>query len=634
MLGPSRIVSLDPSSPDDILSPSASDSVRTLPHAAVVVPPAHAAVVIPSAHSSNEDASTSSAVSAPSAVYASTPVQSTDYLAAATPSVPFIIHPFAIDLQFPLRRLRLILWPELLQKSGHEPAFISAFMSGHRDGFDILFQGSEIPPFTKNHSSASDHPDVVEKALRSELNKGFLAGPFPSPPFSPFRVSPIGVVLKKWSSPPQFRLIHDLSFPRYGPSLNAGIDRDQIGFKMARFDEVVQFVASHDGPVYLYKFDVEDAFKQLGVLPSFWPQLGLFWAGFYYYFMYLPFGMASSSYLFEEFYARPFLQILRYLIDPEFSLSYVDDFCGGATELSRADDDVARIKELAAILGVPLHPDKWHHPSPCMTFLGLEIDTLARVVRIPWARRELLISVLNTWLARSSCTRFELEQLLGLIGFFARAIPSGRFFFWRIRFLAYSVTRRHHHISLNGHFHDDVRWWLSAININDGIHLIRDQEPSSPCSFTLASDASGSIGCGGICGTSWFSLLWSDARIPVSVASAHDIGIKELFAVLISTWSFGHFWSRQRIVFSCDNLGVVQSFQKGYGSSLTINQLLRSLYYASLHFQIDLSLTHIPGKHNTLADALSRAQFRLFQQLCPQAETTPVSIPPQAFHLH
>ena len=63
-----------------------------------------------------------------------------------------------------------------------------------------------------NHRSARDNPDIVEAKLDKEIHKGRIKGPFDVRPFKNFVCSPLGLVSKKEAG--QFRLIHDLSYPR------------------------------------------------------------------------------------------------------------------------------------------------------------------------------------------------------------------------------------------------------------------------------------------------------------------------------------------------------------------------------------------------------------------------------------
>jgi len=67
-----------------------------------------------------------------------------------------------------------------------------------------------------NSFFATQQPQVVDQKVAKELEAHRLAGPFDSPPFPVFRVSPLGINPKKTLG--DFHMIHHLSFPR-GESL-------------------------------------------------------------------------------------------------------------------------------------------------------------------------------------------------------------------------------------------------------------------------------------------------------------------------------------------------------------------------------------------------------------------------------
>lgn len=71
-----------------------------------------------------------------------------------------------------------------------------------------------------------------------------MAGPFDSPPFDNFRVSPVGLVPKK--SPGEFRMIHHLSFPG-GSSVNDNIPSEFTSVNYARVDDAIALIR-HLGP--------------------------------------------------------------------------------------------------------------------------------------------------------------------------------------------------------------------------------------------------------------------------------------------------------------------------------------------------------------------------------------------------
>eukprot|EP00064_Thunnus_orientalis_P024492 superscaffoldBa00010588_g24787 len=60
-----------------------------------------------------------------------------------------------------------------------------------------------------NLHSALAEPKTVDKLLAKEVTNSFMIGPFTSPPFPIYRISPIGITTRKYSS--KKRLIIDLS---------------------------------------------------------------------------------------------------------------------------------------------------------------------------------------------------------------------------------------------------------------------------------------------------------------------------------------------------------------------------------------------------------------------------------------
>ena len=55
--------------------------------------------------------------------------------------------------------------------------------------------------------------------------------------------------------------------------------------------------------------------------------------------------------------------------------------------------------------------------------------------------------------------------------------------------------------------------------------------------------------------------------------------------------------------------------------------LLRHLTLLNLQHGIYICAVHIPGKHNDIADAISRFQYQRFRQLAPEADISPYRIP-------
>jgi len=104
-------------------------------------------------------------------------------------------------------------------------------------------------------------------------------------------VSPIRAVPKKNST--KVRVIHDLSFPKRGDSVNAGILDGSIN--IASFGHAARAVRIAGRGCLLIKLDVEAAYKQIPVRKEDWHLLGFRWQGEFFYERVLPFGLRASA---------------------------------------------------------------------------------------------------------------------------------------------------------------------------------------------------------------------------------------------------------------------------------------------------------------------------------------------------
>ena len=119
---------------------------------------------------------------------------------------------------------------------GYTPSTVEFLLFGVTQGFLVHFQGEHKSRTATNLMSALHNPEALDAKLQIELEAHRLAGPFQSPPLSPFWISPLGLVPKKVQG--EFRLIPHLSFPT-GFSVNDGISSDHTSVKYATIDEAI-----------------------------------------------------------------------------------------------------------------------------------------------------------------------------------------------------------------------------------------------------------------------------------------------------------------------------------------------------------------------------------------------------------
>ena len=83
----------------------------------------------------------------------------------------------------------------------------------------------------------------------------------------------------------------------------------------------------------------------------------------------------------------------------------------------------------------------------------------------------------------------------------------------------------------------------------------------------------------------------------------------------------------EKIRFYCDNQAVVKAWQSKAPKNHNLANLYRKLFLLAAKNNFNISLTHIPGLSNDIADALSRQQMQRFRELAPDAEREPTNTP-------
>ena len=139
--------------------------------------------------------------------------------------------------------------------------------------FSFAFWWTSCSQEAPNLLSAIQNPRVLSAKLSKELDAHRLAGPFSSPPFPIFRISPLGLVPKKVEG--EFRLIHPLSYPR-GSSSNEGISSDYTTVSYATLENAIDLFKLSGPNCFLAKTDVKNAFRLVPIRPEDCDLLGIY----------------------------------------------------------------------------------------------------------------------------------------------------------------------------------------------------------------------------------------------------------------------------------------------------------------------------------------------------------------------
>ena len=74
--------------------------------------------------------------------------------------------------------------------------------------------------------------------------------------------------------------------------------------------------------------------------------------------------------------------------------------------------------------GLPTETTKTAGPSSKITFLGMELDTVARVVRLPCEKLQELQELLDTWHGKKNRIKKDQQSIVGLLNHTCKAVHS------------------------------------------------------------------------------------------------------------------------------------------------------------------------------------------------------------------
>ena len=500
----------------------------------------------------------------------------------------------------------------------------SYLIQGLTDGFDTGISSMPTESLVcKNNVSCQKNESVAQELISYELEKGYLLGPFETPPFKQYRINPISIAEAKYSK--KQRLVVDLSAPHdERDSLNDLIDKELFSLSYVRIDDAISIIRQFGQGTILSKTDIKDAFKLIPIHPSLWHLHGIQLNNKMYFFNRLVFGSRSSPKIFDTF-ATAVTWILQNVYQVSPLLHLLDDFLVLSPPGSDGQGIKARMLTAFSDLGVPLSEHKTVGPSSCLEYLGIILDTINMQARLPDNKLERIRMILDKFLHLSKCKKRDLLSLLGHLNYASSVIPPGRSFISRLIQASKTVSKLHYFVYLNNETKQDIIMWQHLLAHWNGISLFIDPLNTPAPDLELFTDAA-KIGYAGYFHGKWFQDKWPE---DLHLGPDQDMSMTfcELYPIVVAAILWGQSWSSKRLLFHCDNLGTVQAITKGRSKSPLVMKLMRRLVLVAAQHSFAYSSCHVPGVDNGIADSLSRFQMTRFHQLAPLADLCPHPVP-------
>ena len=460
-------------------------------------------------------------------------------------------------------------------------------------GFPLDFDRScDLGHTIDNHNSANDYPEQVHQYIQEEIKHNAILGPFQTPPFD-LHISPFMTREKMGSS--NRRTIIDLSWPK-GLSVNDGVSGSvylgtHFELKYPSIDHMVSRLNALGPAAKIFKVDISRAFRHVRFDLGDIDLLGLRFRDQYFADLALPFGFRLGSIFFSKL-----SDSIRYIMTqhgyPHLH-NYIDDFL--YYELpSKIQAAYEFLLHLLQELGLDISQKKLHPPDTQVVCLGILFDTINRTISIPVEKLQEIIQTCNQWSDKRSCTKNQLQSLLGSLLYITKCVRPARYFLNRmLQVLRDNVNVNR--ILLPADFHKDLNWFLTFLNSYNGVTIYDIR----PISGQIYLDAC-LTGLGG----SFKNMVYT---IPLPVGfENYSIVHLEMVNIVAALKIWGPMWRDTRIQIYCDNLAVVQVLNSGGSRDSILSTCARNVWLLSALYNISIQFSHIAGAQNTVADLLSR----------------------------
>ncbi|XP_061187278.1 uncharacterized protein LOC133195456 isoform X1 [Saccostrea echinata] len=502
---------------------------------------------------------------------------------------------------------------------GYDESKTLYLLDGFRNGFRLEYEGDRGFQFSSNLKSALEKKEIVSQKISKELSAGRIAGPFSKPPFNSLKISPLGIVPKK--TPNQYRMIHHLSYPtKMEGSVNAGISDEAAAVQYAGINDAVGCIKQLGETSFCCKTDIRSAFRILPVSPMDYELLGFMWEDKYFYDKCLPMGCRTSCKIFEQF-STAIEWIAKTRLGITAVVHILDDFLFIEQSKVLCLQKFKNFLELCVDIGIPLAAEKTVLPTQIIEFVGIEIDVRLRETRLPRDKILKCTYLLQNFLQKDRCTVKEMQSLIGVLNFACSVILPGRAFLRHCINVLMKVSENQSFITIDQECKQDMFLWLTFLEKYNGKTMFLDEKFLSSNILQLYTDAAQSKGFAGIYKTQWFY-----GSFPENWKSLNIMTL-EFYPIVLAVAIWGRLFANHSILFFTDNEALVSVINKLTSKDSLVLQMVRYMVMQCLEHNIIFKAKHIPGKHNKLADSLSRLQVQEFRKLAPDAQAEPTMVP-------
>ena len=384
-----------------------------------------------------------------------------------------------------------------------------------------------------------------------------------------------------------YRLILNLK------KLNENVEK--YHFKMETLKAALNLVTPN---CYFPSIDLKDAYYSVPVSTGSQGWLSFYWDGVYHTFTSLPNGLSTAPRVYTKI-MKPVFSSLRKL--GHSNVTYIDDSLLKSDDIPSCKDNILETVKLVDHLGFTVHPDKSVlDPTQEIVFVGFIINSVTMTVKLTPEKVQDIVYICTDLLRRDRIVIHDLAKLVGKMVASELGVQYTPLFYKPLEIDKDEALRESKGnfsalMTLSEESKKSVKWWID--NLQSSFKPIL----ASPPGITIESDSS-KLGWGAINKTSCKTVqgLWSSDETDI------HINILEMKAAFLALQHFFYHLQNIHVRLFLDNTVAIKYLNKMGGRKKCLNNLTKDIWLWCMERNIWLSVFHIPGRENTVADKLSR----------------------------
>ena len=497
------------------------------------------------------------------------------------------------------------------------------------------FQSSYLPScVVKNSKAATDNGLYVTDSICTWIKKGFVSGPFSSPPLENFRVNSILAV----PQPGKIRICMNISLPE-GKSFNDNIAAHKLEkMKMSSARNFGFSILEAGKGAIMSKFDFVDAYKNIPAKNSDLRLQGFAWLGKYFVENNMTFGGKPSVQNFDVVGAT-----IRELVLTECEIPsklvhrQLDDVpvvapkkSGWCEEFSTKYAKMCKSVNMELAKNCP-NNDKAFVNCTWGKVLGINFDTKTLAWSLPVSKKEKTLQAIKDARENATISLKELQKLMGRLNHVSQMAPFLNGFRHCLNEdLSKATNNFPKQIQLSVFSKKDLAVWSNFLQDKMIWHPIPSPREEPPlCTKVFVSDSAGfapnskwegNVGCG-VVGLDekgdtilTHQLFWpKDFITEKSDSKGKKFGDKtctlETIGVLLPFLLLPERLKNQHVICGVDCMGVVFGWENKKSKDKCASMLIKALHIIEAYLGSRIHVVHVPRVSNwesEVADNLSR----------------------------